>query len=513
LSDLYLSTNPVPGKTAQNYAYFNQGVGTPGLHFTTGDYGLFVQDEWKYSPKLSLTLGIRWDYEQFPSPQLPNPLLPRTSHMPDSIDNVGPRVGYAYDIFGTGKTVFHGGFGLFYGRAINSTLYQALVGTGASGSQVNPYLYPGTSCAPTFPQVIAPSNFATCLGASSGNTTAYFLDPNFKLPEILQADMAIQQMLSKDDAISITWLGSWGRRLPDFVDTNLPAPTPVVFTINDPNHNGPLPNGATFTANTFLGTRPNKNFSTITDIFSGVTSNYEGLSLEYKHQMSHYISVDSSFVWSHALDYGENNTTGASATALLDPTNIRLDYGNSNQNVPYRFILFAVANSPWHVHGPLGYLANDYEIAPDLQIQSGLPYSVGISGYESPLYVTSGQPTTARLINTSSFNGSGGADRVPGFDRNLYQQPRTTDLDLRLSKRLFFRDKYNFEFLAEAFNLANHQNVTAVEGVAYVPTADKTNHLNEMVPFSIPYGSVTSTNNSNFAYSVRQIQMAVRLQF
>jgi hypothetical protein len=513
LADLYLSTNPTTGHTAQNYANFTQGAGLPGLDFTTGDYGFFAQDEWKFSPRLSLTLGVRWDYEQFPSPQLPNALLPQTSRLPDRKDNFDPRVGFAYDIFGTGKTILHGGFGMFYGRAINSTLYQALIGTGAPGSQVNPYLYAGGACSPVFPQVIAPTNLATCLGSSSGNATAYFLDSNFKLPEILQGDLAIQQMLSKDDAISITWLGSWGRRLPDFVDTNLPAPTPVIFTINDPNHNGPLANGTTIKANTFLGSRPNPNFSSITDIFSGVTSNYEGLAAEYKHRMSHYVSLDSSFVWSHALDYGENNTTGASATALLDPTNIRLDYGNSNQNVPYRFIIYAVANSPWHVHGPLGYLTNDYEMSPDLQVQSGLPYSVGISGYQSPLYVTSGQPTTAKLINTSSFNGSGGANRVPGIDRNLYQQPRTTELDLRLSKHVAFRDRYNLEFLTEAFNIANHQNVTAVEGVAYVPTADKVNHLNDLVPFSIPYRSITSTNNSNFAYNVRQLQMAVRFQF
>jgi hypothetical protein len=152
-------------------------------------------------------------------------------------------------------------------------------------------------------------------------------------------------------------------------------------------------------------------------------------------------------------------------------------------------------------------------MSPDLQVQSGLPYSLSISGDESPLYVTSGQPTTAKLINTSSFNGSGGANRVPGVNRNLYQQPRTTVLDLRLSKRLVIREHYNLEFLAEAFNLANHQNVTAVEGIAYAVSADKTNHLNDLVPYSIPYRSITSTNNSNFAYIIRQIQMAVRFQF
>jgi hypothetical protein len=233
--------------------------------------------------------------------------------------------------------------------------------------------------------------------------------------------------------------------------------------------------------------------------------------------MAHYVSLDANYTWSHALDFGENNTTGADATALLDPANIRLDYGNSNQNVPNRFVIYAVGYSPWHVHGPLGYLANDFQISPEFQTQSGLPYSVGINGSSSKLYLTPGQPAQNSIINTSSFNGSGApssANRVPGIDRNVFQQPKTWVVDLRVSKQLVVRERYNLEFLAEAFNLANHQNVTAVGTNAYAVSQNTTSHLNQLVPYtSTPFRSITSTNNSNFAYNVRQIQMAFRLQF
>jgi Carboxypeptidase regulatory-like domain/TonB dependent receptor len=524
ISDLYLSTNPTAGHAAQNYNFFNQGAGLPGIQMTTGDWAFFAQDEWKVRRRLSLTLGIRWDYEEFPGAQLPNSLVAQTSHLPDSKANIAPRVGFAYDASGNGKTIIRGGYGMFYARAINSTLYQALIGTGAPGSQTNPSLDPGQKCAPVFPQVVAPSNDGACLGSASGNATVDYLDPNFKVPQIHQADLTVEQQLSQNDVFSISWLGSWGRRLPDFVDTNLSAPTPVSFTVNDPSRLGPLANGTTFTTNAFFAAanpnkRPNPNFSSITDIFSGVNSNYEALVAQFKHRVTHSVAFNANYTWSHALDYGENNTTGASATSLLDPTNLRLDYGNSNQNVPSRLVVFAVVDSPWHVNGPWGYLANDFQLSPDFQMQSGLPYSVNINGASSTLTATPGQPVQS-IISTSSFNGSGGANRVPLFNRNAIQQPRTNVVDLRLSKRVVVRERYSLEFLGEAFNLANHQNVTSVNASAYTVSnltsksgSTTIGEGNTLVPYTTPFAQVTGTNNSNFAYNVRQLQLGLRLQF
>src|ERR1700744_172801 len=404
ISDAYLASNASTTARATHYTYFNQGAGLPGLQMVTGDSSIFGQDEWKATRRLSLTLGIRWEFESFPDPQLPNAAVPQTSKLNDRKTNFGPRVGFAYDPYGTGRTSVRGGYGMFFARAINSTLYQALIGTGATGSQTNPQFNAGQSCAPVFPQVVAPAQQAACLGSASGNATVDYLNPNFKVPQIHQADLTVETQVTNHDVFSVSWLGSWGRRLPDFVDTHLPAPTPVSFTIQDPQQQGPIPNGTTFTANTYLATtnknlRPNPNFSSITDIFSGVTSSYEALVAQFKHQLSHSVEFHANYTWSHAMDFGENNTTGASATSLLDPTNIRADYGNSNQNVPNRFVAYAVVNSPWHVHGPLGYLVNDFELSPDFQAQNGLPYSVGISGSSSTLTVTPGSPVES-IVNT-----------------------------------------------------------------------------------------------------------------
>ncbi|HEX4605719.1 MAG TPA: carboxypeptidase regulatory-like domain-containing protein, partial [Candidatus Angelobacter sp.] len=121
------------------YSSFSQGLGLPGLEFNTNDYSLFVADDWKILPRLSLSFGMRWEYQQLPSPfsNLINPGVPQTAHMPSDTNNFGPRVGFAWDVTGNGKTVLRGGYGIYYGRIINSTIFNGLINTAAPGSQVS----------------------------------------------------------------------------------------------------------------------------------------------------------------------------------------------------------------------------------------------------------------------------------------------------------------------------------------------------------------------------------------
>jgi outer membrane receptor protein involved in Fe transport len=514
-TDLTFSQSAATASKAKNYSSFTQGFGIPGVEFQTGDFGFFAEDSWKLNKQLTLTIGLRYEYEKLPPPfsSLVVAALPQTGVLPSNKSNIGPRVGFADDVFGTGKTIVRGGYGMFFARILNGTIYNALVSTGSPNGQFTVSPTASAPTAPAFPQIIAS-------GSLAGAPNAVFFDSNFKAPLINQADLTVEQDLGWNTVMSVTWLGTFGRRLPNFTDLNLNPPTTVTYNVIDTTGKGPLANGSTFTSKFYAknttpncsSQRPNCAFGSLTDIFSGVNSNYQGLVAQLNHRFSNHLQFNANYTWSHALDFGENNQTATVANNLLDPQNIAAEYGNSITNIPNRLVMNAVVTAPWKYTGWKAYLLNDYEVAPSLQVQSGLPYSFGTSGT-----LTSGFSASGGALNAigGGVNGSNGTFRMPGFERNGLQQPKTTVVDLRLSKRFSVADRVKLEFLGEAFNVANHQNVTTVNTTAYTVgsvAASKTNTLTYTT--AVPtFGATTATNTSGFSYAPRQIQLGVRAQF
>ncbi|HWZ44611.1 MAG TPA: TonB-dependent receptor [Candidatus Saccharimonadales bacterium] len=476
------------------YANFTQGLGLAGLEFSTNDYAFFVQDDWKIRQRLSLSLGLRYEYQQLPNPVLVNPAIPQTATLPSNKGNIGPRVGFAWDMFGDGKTVLRAGYGLYYGRIINSTIFNALINTAAPGSQASLFFTPSTPGAPAFPAIL------TSLSGAGRN--AVFFDPNFRAPQIQQSDVTLEHDLGWGTVLSISYLGSLGRRLPSFVDTNIctaaavPLPSctaPGTITYNIIG-GGPITT-PTITEPLFTK-RANPAFGSLTDIVSGVNSSYQALVVAVNHRLSRNIQFSANYTWAHAIDFNQNQTTFTSSNdAFLPgsvPNALAGEKANSIYNVPNRFVAHAVITSPWKKKGVLGLFTDDWQMSPIFQIQNGLPLNL----------TTAGTPPGGL---GSSINGSGGANRIDVIGRNTFRLPSTWISDLRMSKYITFKERYKLELLADFFNLGNKQNVTGANNTGYIIAGNN-------LTFNAPFGAPNNTN-SNFTYSPRQIQLGVRVKF
>jgi len=489
------TVNGVPNTPVPCYSSFTQAFGPLGFEFNTNEFAFFGQDDWKILPRLSLSLGLRYEYEQLPSPfsTLVNPLVPQTGNMPADKNNIGPRVGFAWDIAGQGRTVLRGGWGIFYGRIINSTIFSALTATGMPGGQNSFFFLPTSAGAPSFPVVLS-----TAPPPSGVRPNVVFFDSNFQNPQVHQIDMTLEHNLGWGTVLSISYLASLGRELPGFADTNictsatqagcLAGPGSITYTVGA---GGPIPAGPL--TEPLFNSRPNASFGAMTDIFSGINSTYHALVFQVNHRMSHHVQFSANYTLSKAKDFGQNQSTFNDTNDLLVPGTIAPELGPSINDVPHRFVVHAVATSPWKKTGWLAWFANDWEFAPVYQWQYGVPFSL----------VTAGTPPGGL---GSSINGSGGDNRIDVIGRNSFRRPTIWVADFRLAKSFTFQEKYGLELSGDFFNVANKQNVTGVTNTGYIISGTS-------LTFNSGFGVPSGTNGSSFTYRPREIQLGVRVRF
>lgn len=408
------------------YSYYTQQLGPQAFSFDTNDYAVFLGDEWKVGHRLTLSYGLRYEYEQLP-PQnklLPNPTLPQTSFIPRDRNNYGPRVGAAYDLTGHGNTVLRGGYGIYFGRIVNSTIFAAYTETGSPTGQLGYYFRPGDTGAPSFPYI-----FSGRVVVPQAPTANYF-DPNFQNPRIAQAEISLAQRISRNTEVTVSYLRSTGQYLPNFMDTNIDLATAVsiTYTVKDPQRQGPLKQ-STYSTHLFTQ-RLNPAYGSITGINSMVGSHYQAIVFKATHNGGRWLHLRASYTYAHAQDNNQNETTFTDANDVLDPTDLGLEYADSNFDVRQRATAGIVLHAPWKAHGWRGALANGYALAPTASAQTGLPYSMHTSGSIPYLRYTNQFGQTEKLSGLAgSINGSGGA----------HLDPRRRSQHLPLSWRLHRR--------------------------------------------------------------------------
>jgi len=493
------------------YTGLQEAYGHPQFVFHTNDWAAYLQDDWKVGKKLTLNLGIRYDYEQLPTPKIPNPVVPQTNQFPSDKNNISPRFGFAWDIFGTGKTLVHGGFGLYYGRIQNGTIYKALSSTGSANAQLSTTVSSSTT-SPVYPTVLPPAYFTSGGVAPSSNVIAFA--GNFQNPVADEYNLSIQQYVGFKTVLGVAFLGAAGKQLPNFVDSNI---APATCTLSYTFTGGPLagdvwtvPNySKTGAACTTAATRPNAAYNVLTLISSDVTSSYNALALTLEHRLSQGVQFSVSYTYSKALDYGMNQSALSDTNDPLDPLSVRPDYGRSANDIPQRVVGNFTFQPKFNISNRYAALAaNGWTLSPVFTLQSGVPYSYSLSSGSS---LPGG---------STSFNGAGGGNYVDfqaypqfaaqdsfngaGPTRDALRQAAIHDVDLRLSRSVLFQDKYKLTLSGEAFNLMNSQEFTSYNTTAYTLSGTTATYQGT-------FGTPSAAGNT--IYRERQIQFVTRFEF
>ncbi|MGC2161467.1 MAG: carboxypeptidase regulatory-like domain-containing protein [Silvibacterium sp.] len=551
------------------YSWYRQTLGSSVWQFSTADYALFAADSWKLVPRFTLSLGIRYDFERLPdtNPLVVNPAIPRTQYLPHDRNNFGPRFGFAWNVTGSGHTTLRGGLGVYYARVNNATVFSALTSTGTARAARNYFFRPTDAGAPPFPYAFAanetPYTNPNAPDAYLSAPNVVYFDKRFQNPQIDQAEISLQQELGQRTAVTFSYMASYGRELPQFLDDNidLNAVATISYTLNfatNPQHLGPLQNNF---SSPFYYQRVNPAYNSITRILSESNSAYQGGILRLTRRASSAIDLHVAYTYAHAVDDNQNQATFANFNNVYDPANLRLEHGTSNFDIRQRASGGIVTRVPWRFNGFAGSLFNGYMLSTYGEWRTGLPYTMRTMGsiptpecsYQEWLQSggTSGGTSCASIndpgviINTGtgvpvpgigpSLNGSGGQDLIPQIGRNTFRYPGAISLDVRAAKRTSITDRIAVEFFAEAFNVLNHPNVTNIQTIGYRITNDPSStntatltYLSGLEKNANPqpvvggtplidaptagFGDITATNN-NALYRDRKIQLGCRFFF
>jgi hypothetical protein len=472
------------------------------------DLSFYAQDNYKVNNKLTLNLGVHYeDFLGWPWTEVHNKEwafvpsisttalervgssgVPRSGLSGNNL-NFAPRVGAAYKI--TNKTVVHAGFGIYYAAPDvgNSSTLSANVPVDDYWAFNNPATYvAGATSSAVFNYA---QNGYTHTKVSSGsglqpNTPAFAVDPNAKTPYTEQWHLAIEQQIPFSTVLKFAYVGTKGTHLDDLRDINA----------------GQLGlNGAT----TVSAARPYPFFSQITQVETRQESSYNALQVTAERR-AHGLSFLASYTYSHALDEGSGDSA-----SVLNPYNIRADYGNADYNIPNRFVASSNYQLPFKGSGRLGAFERGWQVNAIGQFFDGLPFSVssssGIGDGLTPRAqllpgfgngsLPKGQRTLSHWFNTAAFaNPAAGTWGNSG--RNILQGPGTKEVDFSLFKDTHLAESKVLQLRAEAFNLAN---------------TPQFNNPNATVG-SPAIGIVSSAaSESTFQRTERQIQFAAKITF
>jgi hypothetical protein len=493
------SGNTTGGKEWSKYV---QAFGNPAVNTRINQYGFYVEDQWKVTPKLTANIGLRYEYSQLPQPKTCNQIYTQTCHINSPGDNWAPRIGLAYRL--DNKTVLRAGYGIFYARVMGATLQDLFTGNGVT--TVSDTLT-GTNAAqlaagPVFPNILS----APPAGASVSASSIQFAAPNWKVPYSEQGTFAVERQITHDIALTASYIWSRGVQLYSERDLNLPtATTNFTYQIDDQNNN---PIGS-YTTPVLLGSgvRPDGRFGSIIQDENGVTSFYSAATLQVTKRFAHGLQALLAYTWSHEYDdgqgYGQDspNIYMSNANAWLYNGNYKADKGDGLEDQPQRFVVSWVwAPTFTHRTGAFyKYVVNGWQLSSITTINSRRPYG-------SPTVNVLDTPVSGMFSNFS-LDGQGLSERVPFWGVDSVWQPAMYRDDARISKILPFGERYKLALNFEVFNVSNSWSPTAMSTQAFTESKG----VLTLTPTA--YGVGTSDQVAPDGTQARRLQASARFTF
>ena len=489
----------------------NYQVGPPFGTVGTRNWenALFVQDDWRVNNRLTLNLGLRYDYFTNPTEMygrqanfdLSTGRLNVASDNGDSLvetdtNNFGPRIGFAYDIGGKGKDVIRGGYGLFYfldRGGIDNQLAQNPPYSGFSqfnftdGARIT---LSGRAPNGSFDSRLATG--ALPLGsvdsvnlANPQNVQVLAWKPDNNTSNVHQFNVQYQRQLSSDTALSIGYVGTRGRNLILYYNLN--------GNIREPGTNVACPNGRTTAPCYSNGAR-----AIVRDDIG--ESQYDSLQVSLERRFSKGWQYRAAYTFSKTKDNGD----GAFDSVADLNLNFLEPFSTSRLDFPHVFSFGSVYDVPFgrgrtygtDISPTLDALIGGWQINGIVRAQSGQPFDVRRDGVRVDLI---GDPYTGEntpFLDIDSFRAAP-SGRFGDLERNGLRGPSNYQVNLGLTKNFGIYEKYKFQFRTEFFNLFNRPQLTP-------PNTD----LGNTNPFN-GFGTIRST----YGFTNRQIQFGLRFEF
>ncbi len=473
--------------------------------------GLYIQDKWRATSRLTLNAGLRWEWETWPSNVLNT-----------QWKNIDPRLGLAYNLGTRRNVVLRAGFGLFHGiipapllacqepscggtigtypgrpfeNGLNAKteLFAFASNPGITATGLHQLLTTGTyPDAVPFPNVCFPGETTLAQCGFFGPSVVVRFDQNHKNPYGVQASLAVEFNPLPETTVSISGLHVRGVHLGSFFNVNQPDPTQVV-TLHDSR-------GRTGPKNEYCGVGPvpcpfNPGVRTfpIAIYFEATSrwdSQYDGLLVNVNKRLSHNFSYGISYTWSKSIDNGPNPSF---VLIPQDSKNFRAERALSSDDVRNRVVVNGTVTTPksWNP------FARDFLFSLIATVQSPMRFTK-FAGFDA---------------NGDIF---GNNDRVGIEPRNTFVGDNFRTVDFRIGRTIPFHEKRSLEVIAEAFNLFNTTNIrffNTVYGASDFCPVDPT-----------AFGCTGATSNlegspnplygtPRAVFNPRQIQLAVKFNF